>query len=287
MNAPIQHSTIVTAQITQMADLLGLGKVDPVELKNTLIATAFNNGDKEISDAQMASLLIVAGQYKLNPWTKEIYAFPDKNKGIIPVVGVDGWSRIVNSSPNFDGLEFKYSENMVTMEGAKVAAPEWVDCIIYRKDRERPTVVREYLAECYRPPFKGKYGEVVGPWQSHPSRFLRHKATIQCARLAFGFVGIYDQDEAERIQDGGTVRTVQGETGDLIPDGYQEFEEAHLNNMRELAFEGMEALETGYAELPKGKCRSHFWTMHKESLKAAAQKADQPQGEVYEHSPAE
>jgi len=28
---------------------------------------------------------------------------------------------------------------------------------------------------------------------------LRHKALIQCARLAFGFAGIYDQDEAERF----------------------------------------------------------------------------------------
>ena len=28
---------------------------------------------------------------------------------------------------------------------------------------------------------------------------LRHKAMIQAARLAFGFTGIYDQDEAERI----------------------------------------------------------------------------------------
>jgi hypothetical protein len=28
---------------------------------------------------------------------------------------------------------------------------------------------------------------------------LRHKATIQCSRLAFGFAGIFDQDEAERI----------------------------------------------------------------------------------------
>jgi hypothetical protein len=28
---------------------------------------------------------------------------------------------------------------------------------------------------------------------------LRHKAMIQCARIAFGFGGIYDQDEAERI----------------------------------------------------------------------------------------
>ena len=30
---------------------------------------------------------------------------------------------------------------------------------------------------------------------------LRHKAMIQAARLAFGFAGIYDEDEAERIKD--------------------------------------------------------------------------------------
>ncbi|OPB31163.1 hypothetical protein [Bartonella sp. AR 15-3] len=31
---------------------------------------------------------------------------------------------------------------------------------------------------------------------------LRHKAVIQCARYAFGFSGIYDEDEAERINQG-------------------------------------------------------------------------------------
>lgn len=285
MNAPVQ-SNIVTAQINQMADLLGLGNVDPVELKNTLIATAFNNGEKEISDAQMASLLIVAGQYKLNPWTKEIYAFPS-TKGIIPVVGVDGWSRIINSSDNFDGMEFRYSEATLQMDGAKVTAPEWIECVIHRSDRKFPTVVREYLTECYRAPFKTKTGYMVeGPWQSHPSRFLRHKATIQCARLAFGFVGIYDQDEAERIRENNTVKTVQGHDEPSHPDGYQEFEDTHLADMRALALEGMEALEAGYAELPKGKSRSHFWNTHKESLKAAAEKADQHTGDTYEHSPA-
>ncbi len=58
------------------------------------------------------------------------------------------------------------------------------------KDRKHPVKVTEYMAECKRP---------TQPWQSHPKRMLRHKATIQCARLAFGFVGIYEQDEAERI----------------------------------------------------------------------------------------
>ena len=282
MNTPVQN-TLITTQITHVAETLGLANVNPQELKETLIQTAFRT-ETQATDAQMASLLIVAGQYKLNPWTKEIYAFPDKNKGIIPVVGVDGWSRIINGNSNFDGMEFKFSENMVRMEGAKVDAPEWVECVIYRKDRTHPTVVREYLSECYRAPFESKTGYVVeGPWQSHPSRFLRHKATIQCARLAFGFVGIHDQDEAERIAESG--QPVKDVTPN-IPEGYQEFEDQHLNNMHALAMEGSEALQTGYVELPKGECKKHFWSIHSVSLKEAAQRADQPQGETYEHSPA-
>lgn len=282
MNAPV-NGTLITTQIANVAETLGLVNVNPQELKETLIQTAFRT-ETPATDAQMASLLIVAGQYKLNPWTKEIYAFPDKNKGIIPVVGVDGWSRIINGNSNFDGMEFKFSDNMVQMDGAKVAAPEWVECVIYRKDRTHPTVVREYLSECYRPPFKKSNGYVVeGPWQSHPSRFLRHKATIQCARLAFGFVGIHDQDEAERIIESG--QPVKDVTPN-IPAGYEEFENHHLNNMRALSEEGTEALQTGYAELPQGECKKYFWKTHSASLKEAAQRADQPQGETYEHSPA-
>jgi phage recombination protein Bet len=145
------------------------------ELYSTLKATVFKGN---VSDAQMTALLIVANQYTLNPWTKEIYAFPDKNNGIVPVVGVDGWSRIINDNPQFDGMDFEQDDESCT-------------CIIYRKDRNHPIKVTEYMAECRR--------ANVGPWQSHPRRMLRHKAMIQCARLAFGFAGIYDQDEAERI----------------------------------------------------------------------------------------
>ncbi len=284
MNAMVQHQGLVTAQISQLAEVLGLHNIDPLELKQTLIQTAFKS-DKEISDAQMGALMIVASQYKLNPWTKEIYAFPDKNKGIIPVVGVDGWSRIINSNPNLNGIEFAFSPDSVRPNKAKVDCPTWVDCIIYRKDRDRPTIVREYLDEVYREPM-GASG-YAGPWQSHPKRFLRHKALIQCARLAFGFVGIYDQDEAERIRESGTAKTVNVTPVDNdFADEYQEFESLHLDNMRALSLEGMEALEVGYAELPKGKCRSHFWSTHKESLKIAAKNADQAQGETFEHSPA-
>lgn len=150
-------------------------------------------------------LLVVAEQYNLNPFTREIYAFPDRQNGIIPVVGVDGWSRIINEHPQHDGVEFVYADKMVRMEGANVDCPEWIECVIYRKDRSRPIRIKEFIDEVYRGPAhkNGQNGPYVvnGPWQTHTKRQLRHKSLIQCSRVAFGFSGIYDQDEAERIRE--------------------------------------------------------------------------------------
>lgn len=166
-------STALVSLTSKLAAQFDMG--DGADLMETLKATAFKG---QVSDAQMTALLVVANQFGLNPWTKEIYAFPDRQNGIVPVVGVDGWARIINSHPQFDGMEFEQDEESCT-------------CIMYRKDRSRPVKVTEYMSECKR--------SGVGPWSSHPRRMLRHKAMIQCSRLAFGFGGIFDHDEAERI----------------------------------------------------------------------------------------
>ena len=204
-------SNIITTQAAKLGERFGM-EGDGRELVQVLKSTAFKG---EVTDAQMAALMVVANQYGLNPFTRELFAFPDKQNGIVPVVGVDGWSRIINSHPQFDGIEFHYADEFVTMPGAKLA-PEWIECHIHRKDRSRPVVVREYLDEVYRAPFKGKYGDVTGPWQTHTKRFLRHKAMIQCARLAFGYGGIYDQDEAERIVEAAPVKHM-GTVEDATP----------------------------------------------------------------------
>lgn len=167
-------SNLVISQAKKLAGTFNID-ADGGELVAVLKATAFKG---QVSDAQMTALLVVAGQYGLNPFTKEIYAFPDRQNGIVPVVGVDGWARIINSHAQFDGMDFQQDDESCT-------------CIIYRKDRGHPIKVTEWMAECKR--------ENVGPWKSHPRRMLRHKAMIQAARLAFGFTGIFDQDEAERI----------------------------------------------------------------------------------------
>lgn len=206
-------STALTTLTNKLAKRLDMGS-DGSGLIETLKLTCFRQrGNEIVTDAQMEALLIVAEQYRLNPFTKELFAFSDKG-AIVPVVSVDGWSRIINENPAFNGLEFRYSEEIVTMTGGK-PCPAWCEVVIYRKDRDRPTVVREYLDEVYQAP-RGQ-NAYAGPWQTHTKRFLRHKTLIQGARIAFGFAGIYDEDEARRIIDAGSIDSTTGEITQATP----------------------------------------------------------------------
>lgn len=178
--------------------------VDQGKLLSALKATVFKQKDgSEATEEQMMSFLIVAENFGLNPFCREICAFPDKKNGITPVVTVDGWIKLINKQRDYRGLKFSLADKWVLMEGAKVACPIWISCAIYIKDRDIPIEVTEFLDEAYRPPFKAKDGgyTVNSPWQTHPKRMLRNKALIQCARIAFSFGGITELDEAERIQE--------------------------------------------------------------------------------------
>lgn len=186
MNNPAQTRALTpqNSVVIRMADRYG---VDRDKLLVTLKATAFKG---EVTNEQLMALLVVADQHRLNPWTKEIYAFVGQGGAVIPIVGVDGWSRILNENEQFDGMDFEEGP----LDDKEL--PTYIECIIHRKDRTHPVRVKEYMVEAKRK---------TAPWDSHPRRMLRHKAMIQCARIAFGFGGIYDEDEGERIAEA-TVR---------------------------------------------------------------------------------
>lgn len=139
------------------------------------------------SESDLVRLLVSAERLGLDPLNHEIYAAQssqDPMASVLVVVSVNGWARILNAHPSFDGMQF--AEATQTFEDV----PEWMECTIYRKDRANPTTVREYFCEV-----KGDQGA----WLTHPRRMLRHKAMVQCARVCFGLVGIFDPDEASRI----------------------------------------------------------------------------------------
>jgi phage recombination protein Bet len=180
--------------------------VEPNKMLETLKATAFRqkgNDSEQVSNEQMMALLVVAEEYGLNPFTKEIYAYPDKG-GIVPVVGVDGWIRIINEHPQLDYVEFHYPDDFSESQHKGKCVYDWIEVEIKRKDRSRPVVVREYFDEVVRSV------NFTTPWDSHPKRMHRHKALIQAARVAMGFGVIKDEDEADRIleRDMGAVHEV-------------------------------------------------------------------------------
>jgi phage recombination protein Bet len=161
-----------------LVDMSGRYGMEPAAFEATLRATVCKGN---VSREEFAAFLLVAKEYGLNPMTKELYAFPAKGGGIQPIVSIDGWARIINDHPQFDGMDFED-----VREGEEIIA---ITCRMHRKDRSRSIEATEYMAECRR-------GTEV--WKTWPRRMLRHKAMIQCARYAFGFSGIVEQDEYER-----------------------------------------------------------------------------------------
>lgn len=171
----------IRSVIADMAVRFGMEKT---AFEATIKATVMP-ANSNVSNEQLVAFLVVAKEYNLSPFTKEIFAFPGRGGGIQPIVSIDGWLKIINSHAQFDGMEFVDERGQ---DGSLLA----VTCRIHRKDREHPTEVTEYMEECRRD---------TDTWKKYPVRMLRHKAAIQCARYAFGFSGIVDPDEAERIQE--------------------------------------------------------------------------------------
>lgn len=188
MNQPAQvhqHPNQQVQAANPFQAMAGRLSVDPETVQqimtNTLMKAKGNN--QQVSHEELMVFMSIANEYRLNPLAKEIYAF--NNRGAIqPIVSIDGWLKIINSHPEFDGMEF---DDKLDAEGNLLA----ITCRIYRKDRSRATEVTEYLKEC-----SGN----TEPWKKWPVRMLRHKSTIQCARYAFGLSGIIDEDEAERYK---------------------------------------------------------------------------------------
>ncbi len=203
------------AQRSLVVKLAGRFNVDPEKLLTTLKATAFRQRPdrqgnvREPTNEEMMALLVIADQYSLNPFTKELFAFLDPKSGaVVPVVSVDGWIRIINDRPELRSVSFTSSPETIEHKGKTCHA--WMECEIVRSDRDKPMVIREYFDEVARKV------DFSTPWDSHPNRMHRHKVLIQCARVAFGFGGIYDEDEAGRIIDAEAQRVLMPETAPSI-----------------------------------------------------------------------
>jgi phage recombination protein Bet len=169
-----------------MAARLGVSEGN---LTNTLKATVFKN----CSDAEFVALVIVANEHDLNPLLREIYAFPKKGGGIQAIVGYDGWIKIANRHPQYDGIEFDHIED----QNGNTKA---VEGILYRKDRNHPTKKIVYLKE-----FKRN----TEPWNTAPNHMLDVRCFCQTVRLGLGInLGVEGDDDVTAIEGEIEVRNI-------------------------------------------------------------------------------
>lgn len=160
----------------------------PEEIKDVIsgmIVSAKAQHGAKATDAELAVVAGVCATYSLNPLVKEAYAFISGGK-LQVMIGIDGWLKIMNRHPEFDGVEFEYE-----WDGKKLLA---VTTKIYTKSRKHPVSVTEWMDECKQPKSDA--------WNKYEKRMLRNKSLGQCIRVAFGISEILDDDEADRIKAG-------------------------------------------------------------------------------------
>lgn len=166
-----------------IAQNTGASVEDITDVLRGMIVSAKNQHGAQATNAELAIVTGVCATYGLNPLVKECAAFVSGGK-LSVVVMVDGWYKLVNRRPEFDGVEFSDKLD----DKGNLAS---ITCRMFIKGRERPVCVTEYMSECRDPK--------SSVWTKWPARMLRHKAYIQCARMAFGISEVIDDDEASRI----------------------------------------------------------------------------------------
>lgn len=121
----------------------------------------------DLTDAEFGLFSEIVAATGLNPITKEIWAI--KAQGRLQVMtGINGFLRIANSHPQFDGIE-----TTQVWDKSKLVA---VECKVWRKDRRYPATAIAYLSE---------YGKATPIWRTMPSVMLSKCAKSLALREAF------------------------------------------------------------------------------------------------------
>jgi hypothetical protein len=118
----------------------------------------------------------VARSTGLNPWLKEIWYVPEK--GII-MAGRDGYLRVANENPQFDGMETR-----VERDDKKI--PIKAVCTVWRKDRGHPITCEAYYSE---------YRKSSPVWTQYPSAMISKVAEVLALKRSFAINGVVSEEE--------------------------------------------------------------------------------------------
>ena len=111
----------------------------------------------------------------LNPFLKEIWFVP----GVGVMAGRDGYLRVANESPQFDGMETRVERDAKNV-------PIKATCSVWRKDRSHPITCEAYYNE---------YKRSGGVWDKYPSAMISKVAEVLALKRSFSINGVVTEEE--------------------------------------------------------------------------------------------
>lgn len=131
---------------------------------------------KGATDAQLRMFLEVCKRTGLDPFLKEIWYVAEK--GII-MAGRDGYLRVANESPQFDGMETRVQRDAQNM-------PIKAVCSVWRKDRSHAITCEAYYSE---------YAKTSPVWRQYPSAMISKVAEVLALKRSFSINGVVTEEE--------------------------------------------------------------------------------------------
>lgn len=134
---------------------------------------------RDCTENEFKLLIQLAKTYKLDPFSRQIWAVKYGQNPAQIFCGRDGYLAIAHRSGQFDGME----SGTRTEDGELVG---W--CRVYRRDMSHPFEVEVYASE---------YSTGRNLWKDKPRTMIQKVAEAQCLRRAFSISGLYSPEEID------------------------------------------------------------------------------------------
>jgi hypothetical protein len=127
------------------------------------------------TDSQFKMFIEICKTTGLNPFLKEIWFV----KGVGIMAARDGYLRVANDHPMFDGMETRVERDSKNV-------PVKAVCTVWRKDRNHPIVCEAYYNE---------YAKQSQVWQTYKSAMISKVAEVLALKRSFAINGVVTEEE--------------------------------------------------------------------------------------------
>jgi len=138
-----------------------------------------------VTEAELALVLNIIGQYELNPVLGQVHAWRDNRGQMNTMIGYDGWVDYANRQPTFLRVTYEYGDTVPSPDKKGKNCWEWIKATVHDSVRGEIPQVPIYLEEWYVP--KRGTNTYDPPWQAQTRHKLHVVAFRSAIREVYGF----------------------------------------------------------------------------------------------------